>query len=107
MSFFDFFKNVKKEILIKDLEIGSFLELEYKHPSKVGIINSNALTCTRLNEDELKNRKIQGFIISKYFDNELRIWFLGIRSCKKNGNEIKERNFLFLETEIEKYRILK
>ena len=96
----------KNTISIKELDIGNFLELEYKDPKTIGIINSNTLTCTRLNQDELTNRKIKGFVTSKQFDNNLRIWFIGFRSCKKNGNEMLERNFLFLETEIEKIKLL-
>lgn len=101
-----FAKKKHQEIFVKDVDIGVFLELEYKDPKTVGIISEHSLTCTRLNDDELKNRKIQGFTISKYFDNNLRIWFIGVRACKKYGNEIKERDFLFLENEIEKIRIL-
>jgi hypothetical protein len=101
------FNSKENNLSIKDVELGKFLELEYKHPNSLGIINSNSLTCTRLNQDELQNRKIQGFITSKYFDNNLRIWFLGIKSYKKNGNEMIERNYLFIENEIEKIRLLK
>ena len=99
--------NKKKEISIKDLEIGSFLKLEYKDPKTIGIISQNSLTCTRLNNDELINRKIQGFVITKYYNNDLRLWFIGIRACKKNGNQIFERDFLFLETEIKEFELLK
>lgn len=106
LSYFrDFFKK-KPKLEVKDLTIGVFLELEYKHPKSVGIITPNSLTCTRLNSDELENRKIQGFATNKYFNKELRIWFVSVRSCKKVGNEIIERDYLFLENEIERIRLL-
>ena len=109
MSIFNFLTRFKKEtkIELRELEIGSFIEVSYKDPKSLGIISENTLTCTRLNQDEVINRKITGFITSKYFDDYLRIWFLGVRACKKNGNQIIERDFLFMENEIEKYKLLR
>lgn len=108
---FEFIKNMFKKTEeaptnVENLEMGSFIELSYKHPKDVGIINKDHLTCTRLNLDEIENRKIKGFVYSKYYDKNLRKWLLGVRACKKNGNEMIERDFLFLEYEIEKIRVL-
>lgn len=91
---------------IKDLKVGQMLELEYKHPKDVGIINSDHLTTTRLNPDELDNRRVQGVVIHVFREDTTRTWVLGIRVHKKQNDYMVQRDFLFMEYEIKNYRIL-
>ena len=100
------FKKPNTKTPIKELKVGQMLELEYKHPKDVGIINSNHLTTTRLNADELDNRKIHGVVINVFREENTRTWVLGIRVHKKQNNFMVQRDFLFMEYEIKNYRIL-
>jgi hypothetical protein len=102
------FKTSKPTVMapIKDLKVGQMLELEYKHPKDVGIINSDHLTTTRLNPDEIDNRKIQGVVINVFREENTRTWVLGIRVHKQQNNFMVQRDFLLMEYEIVNFRIL-
>lgn len=109
--FRSFFKKKEKENsvsqLIQELETGQYVELEYKHPNEVGVVGGQGLTCTRLNQDEINNRVIQGTILFSQRDDSIRKWLISIKVFKKHeSGEIRERQFLFIEDEIKKLRLL-
>jgi len=91
---------------VRELQIGQFVEVSYKHPSQIGIVDGKNLTCTRLNPDEIDNRKIQGVVIQVVREELTRTWLLGIRVHKTLSKATIQRDFLFMEYEIEKLRIL-
>jgi len=111
MKFFDYIKSFRKAKILafKDIQVGQLVELKYKHPNEMGFLN-NSTTCTRLNDDELNSRIIKGSIISKYKQQSLYKWLIGIKSFKMvliDGQEVSfEREYLFLEEEIEYIREL-
>ena len=112
MKLLNFLKSLqnKKNLDFKDLQIGQVVEIKYKDPKAMGFLN-NTITCTRLNDDEMKYRVIKETVISKYRQKDLYKWLVGIKSFKKiihNNEEISyEREYLFLEEEIEYIRELK
>jgi hypothetical protein len=97
----------QEPVKISDLKIGDVVELSYHHPKDLGFFNENQLTCTRLNPDELENRKIKGIIISVYRNQEIYRWFLEVKTHKTYDSIPVERCFLFMENEIETIRKLK
>lgn len=96
----------KKEplITVADLQVGDIVELSYRHPKDLGFFNDNELICTRLNPDEIENRKIKGIVVKTFRNQELYKWFLEVKTQKVYGNMPVERCFLFMEDEIETLR---
>lgn len=104
---FETFKKLFKKkvpVTIADLQIGDIVELSYYHPQELGFFNDNEFTCTRLNPDEIENRKIKGIVVKTFKNQDLYKWFLEIKTQKVYGNVPVERCFLFIEDEVETLR---
>lgn len=98
-----FFKK-GKPITIADLTIGDLVEVSYHHPKDLGFFTENQLTCTRLNPDELDNRKIKGIVIRTFKNPDIFKWFIEIKTQKIYDGFSVDRCFLLMETEIEMIR---
>lgn len=98
-----FFKK-STPITIADLQVGDIVELSYYHPKELGFFNDNEFTCTRLNPDEIQNRKIKGIVVKTFKNQDLYKWFIEVKTQKIYDNIPVERCFLFLEDEIETLR---
>lgn len=99
----NFFKKEEK-ITIADLKVGDIVELTYYHPKELGFFNDNELICTRLNPDEIENRKIKGVVVKTFKNQELYKWFIEVKTHKVYDNIPVERCFLLMEDEIETLR---
>lgn len=98
----------KNKFDIKFLSLGQFVELEYIDPKKIGIINKDTLTFTRLNKDEIENRIIQGYVERIIENKELKCNMVKIKTFKPLfDGSTKVREYLFLDYEIIKCRVLK
>lgn len=98
------FFNKELPITIADLQTGDIVELTYYHPKELGFFNDNEFICTRLNPDEIQNRKIKGIVVKTFKNQELYKWFLEVKTQKVYDNMPVERCFLFMEDEIETIR---
>lgn len=106
MGFFsDLFSKKKAPAFVgvDDVELGQMVEVIFRDPRDLGIQVPGQLTCTRFNEDEFKDRTVRGFVKHK-----------GVHSGQPRGRYItietrkheRERNFLFLDYEIESMRLI-
>ena len=103
----DYLRGTKNpSVTVEELKIGNILELTYKHPREVGIVGEDSLTVTRLNQDELDNRTIQGTVTNVFREKSLYKWFLCVRVYKNNNGISSLREFTFMEDEIESFRLL-
>jgi len=109
---FEFFKRFfskKEEIEVfnpENFQPGQLVELEYIDPKKIGIISDNSLTFTRLNHDELNNRIIRGTIERITKNNQLKCFMIAVKCFKQIEHETIVREYLFLDYEIKKCRVL-
>lgn len=98
------FKKSEQKTTIAELKTGDIVELSYFHPKELGFFNDNEFTCTRLNPDEIQNRKIKGIVVKTFKNEELYKWFLEVKTQKVYNDVPFDRNFLFMEDEIETLR---
>lgn len=107
--------SIQSAFVNADIGTADPIELEFKDPRKIGIIDKlgNHTTLTRFNPDEFENRIVKG-IVSKIWKEEglLNQWLIEVvahvKSHTKSGTEIiLSRKFVLFDNEIEWIRKLK
>jgi len=93
-----------------DIVLSDAVELEFKDPRKIGIIDSlgNHTTLTRFNPEEFENRVVKGIVARVWKEaNPLNQWLIEVSTQLKLKNDVTvTRKFVFLDNEIEWIRKL-
>ena len=90
-------------VTVDAVEIGQLVEVTFFDPRTLGIQVPGQLTCTRFNPDEFEDRKVKGFV--KHKGDHSAIPFGKTLTIETRRLE-REREFLFLDYEIESMRII-
>jgi len=101
-----FFKRKNKEKtvieIIQQLQIGDLVVVEYKHPKQIGITSGETLSYTRLNREEINNRKIRGAVSAiRNKDLSHGMIIVEITTFESPAMPGKSRKMLFLLEEID------
>lgn len=109
MSFWARIFKTKKEKtpqeVFSELKLGDLVSVEYRHPKEIGILSGQSLTFTRLNREELDNRKIRGTISSiRNKDLPLKMMIVEVSTFESPAMPGTLRKFLFLAEEISKIK---
>lgn len=93
-----------------DIVLSDAVELEFKDPRKIGIIDQlgNHTTLTRFNPEEFENRVVKGIVARVWKeDRPLNQWLIEVSTQLKLKNDVTvTRKFVFLDNEIEWIRKL-
>ena len=103
---FFFKENIEKKFNPEEFQSGQLVEMEYVDPKTIGIISPNSLTFTRLNHDEIENRVIRGTIERITKNKVLNCYVIAVKCLKKIEHDTIVRQYLFLDYEIKRCRVL-
>lgn len=98
-------KEKTPEETFAELKLGDLVSVEYRHPKEIGIVTGESLTYTRLNHEEIDNRKIRGTISSiRNKDLPLKMMVVEVSTYESPAMPGTLRRFLFLAEEISKIK---
>ncbi len=98
-----------------EISVTDIVELQFKDPREIGILQPNSTSHTRFNEGEFENsanRTIKGIVTKLWKENgSINEWMIEVLFVKKPINEsyvspVKERKLLLLSSELEWIRKL-
>jgi hypothetical protein len=107
MSIFSRFFKSKQTLNTRDVLIhlneGDYIRLYFRKPGEVGIIDGEgrSLTCSRLNEAELKKEYVQGTVARIWREKQfMNSYFIEVADVINSGQTL--RKYTFLEQEVKK-----
>jgi hypothetical protein len=100
----------EKMVSVSDLVPGDFIRVFLKDPKEVGIISEvHSLSYQRLDEEDIRTRKVDGFFISADTRRPAPgavLKLVEVNVVKRRGNQTKLVSYVFLGEEIEKIEFL-
>lgn len=104
-----FFPEPLNEVTWDDLVPGDFIKVYLKDPKQVGIISAgHNMTYQRLDEEDLRTRQIDGFVVCKtiYGTAPARFDTIELNVVKKRAANAQLVTYLLLREEIETIRFI-
>lgn len=100
-------KKKKKTIkeLVKELIVGDIVQVEFKTPDEIGIVNGSETVLVRINQKEMEAKKITGTISTiRDLGSPVKTKIIEISTYSSPSMPGKERRITFLEDEIKSLR---